>query len=84
MTTPGDDFLKGIDPMSAARADVEADVAIRVDELLGDVENWKPEGLGPLLEALGGPTSGYREIASAEGIHWHERIDEGEDDDDPR
>ena len=49
MSEPGD-FLAGIDPISAFRADVEADVAVRVEQLMiGDVSNWKPEGLANVL-----------------------------------
>lgn len=50
MTEP-DDFLTGIDPVSAFRTDVEAEVAVEVErQMLGDLENWKPTGL---LNVLG-------------------------------
>jgi hypothetical protein len=48
MTTPGDDddFLRGVDPVSAFHADVEAEAAIEFErQLLGDLENWKSTGL---------------------------------------
>ena len=76
MSTPGDDddFLTGIDPVSAFRADVDAEVAIEVErQLLGDLDNWKPEGLGPLLEAMTRPAPGYTEVANSDGIRWHTR-----------
>jgi hypothetical protein len=53
MTTP-DDFLSGIDPVSAFSADVEAEVAVEVERrFLGDLSNWKPEGLSGMSSVLG-------------------------------
>lgn len=77
MKTPGDgDFLAGIDPVSAFRADVEAEVAIEVErQFLGDLSNRKPEGLSGFLGAMTGPAPGYTEVASEGGIHWHTRTD---------
>lgn len=71
-----DDFLTGIDPVSAFRADVEAEVAVEVErQFLGDLSSWKPEGLGAFFEALTRPMPGYVEIAREGGVRWHQRIE---------
>jgi hypothetical protein len=49
-----DDFLTGIDPVSAFSADVQAEVAIEVERrFLGDLSNWKPTGLMGMSGVLG-------------------------------
>jgi hypothetical protein len=51
-TPDSGDFLDGIDPVSAFRADVEAEVSVEVErQFLGDLSNWKPTGL---VQALSG------------------------------
>lgn len=81
MTTPDDgDFLAGIDPVSAFRADVEAEVAIEVErQLLGDLSNWKPTGLTGFFDAFTRPAPGYIEIANEDGVRWHQRIEPDDD-----
>lgn len=64
---------------SIIRADLEADYNAQMDravgEMLGDLSNWKPEGLSGFLDAITRPAPGYEEIASEGGIRWHRRID---------
>lgn len=60
-----------------AELEVWAEVERRT---LGDLDNWKPEGLSGLLEAMTRPAPGYTEIANEGGICWHERTGEPDDD----
>jgi hypothetical protein len=69
MSSQPDGFLAGIDPVSAFGADVEAEVAVEFErQMLGDVSNWKPEGL----------TGGSFAVSGSLGIEWaaDERFDE--------
>jgi hypothetical protein len=61
---PGDDFLAGIDPVSVFGADVEAEFAVEVErQMIGDVSNWKPEGLGPFA-------AGSLAVSGSFDIEW--------------
>ena len=82
-TTPGEsEPLAGMDPVSIIGADLDAEYAVELDRQLGLMRDAPPEAIGSFLDVIARPAAGYREIANADGIHWHERIEPG--DDDPR
>jgi hypothetical protein len=59
-----------------AALDVAAEADAEVErQIIGDVSNWKPEGLAAYFEAMTRPAPGYTEIANEGGIRWHTRTD---------